>query len=153
MDSGGFIGPPGASPHFGAQRPDHSPPELLGDDELALAVDSLRRKLHSARRMLVFANAARAAFFAAMVLAGFALLAAGPAPFLELIEGQRVLATTWDVFAWWFGVLALVSLLGAAAVQMARRRRRRAAGWQHRVEDLERRLAHATHEQEKRQAG
>ncbi len=71
------------------------------------------------------------------------MLATGPAPFVELIQGRRVLATTWDVFVWWFAVLLLFSLLGAAAVQAARRRRRRAQGWKQRVADLERRLAEA----------
>lgn len=85
----------------------------------------------------------RIAFWVAMVASGFVMLTSGPAPFVELIQGRRVLATTWDVFAWWFAVLLLVSLLGAAAVQAARRRRRRAQGWQQRVADLDRRLAEA----------
>ena len=130
-------------PHFSAQRPDHSPPELLDDDELVRAIDSLHRKLASARRMLVIANFARFTLFLAMLLGGFAILWAGPAPFLELIEGQRILATTWDVFAWWFAVLALFVVIGGFATQASRRRRRRAAGWQHRVADLERRLDEA----------
>lgn len=116
---------------------------MLGDDELALAIDSLTRKLRSARRMYLVAIGGRATFYALMLLAGFALLATGPAPFLELIQGRRVLATTWDVFAWWMVVLLFVSLAGAVAVQAARRRRRRAEGWKHRVADLERRLAEA----------
>lgn len=127
-------------PHFSAQRPDHSLPELLDDDELARAIDSLRRKLASARRMLAIANFARLTLFLAMLLGGFTILWAGPAPFLELIEGQRTLATTWDVFAWWFAVLALFVAIGAFAIQVSRRRKRRAVGWQHRVADLERRL-------------
>ena len=138
------TGPSGATPHFAAQRPDHSPPELLGDDELARAIDSLQRKLRSARRMLAVATMARVTFFGVMLMAGFAILWAGPAPFLELIQGQRVLATTWDVFAWWFAVLAIASVVGALLTQASRRRRRRAAGWQHRVTDLERRLGEAT---------
>jgi hypothetical protein len=131
-------------PHFGAQRPDHSPPELLGDDELARAIDSLQRKLRSARRMLAVATMARVTFFGVMLVSGFAILWVGPAPFLELIQGQRVLATTWDVFAWWFAVLAVASVVGALLTQASRRRRRRAAGWQSRVADLERRLGDAT---------
>jgi hypothetical protein len=117
---------------------------MLGDDELTRAISTLARKLSSARRMLVLANTARLTFFLVMLLGGFAILWAGPAPFLELIEGQRALATTWDVFAWWFAVLALFSVGGAFAMQAARRRRRRAAGWQHRVADLERRLKEAS---------
>jgi len=143
-------GPGGATPHFSAQRPDHSPPELLGDDELARAIDSLHRKLSSARRMLAIANFARLTFFLAMLLAGFAILWAGPAPFLELIDGQRMLATTWDIFAWWFAVLAIFAIIGALAVQASRRRRRRAMGWRHRVADLERRLADATRVRDER---
>lgn len=61
------------------------PPELLGDDELARAIDSLRRKLASARRMLVIANFARLTFLLTVLAGGFAILWAGPAPFLELI--------------------------------------------------------------------
>ena len=139
-------------PHFRAQRPDHSPPELLADDELALSIDTLRRKLASARQMYAVARVARIAFVATMLAGGFVILWVGPAPFLELMSGERVLATTWDVFAWWFVVLAAFSLLGAFAVQAERRRRRRAAGWHHRVDDLERRLAHATRELASRQS-
>lgn len=116
---------------------------MLGDDELARAIDSLTRKLRSARRMYTLATGGRIAFWIAMVAVGFALLASGPAPFVELIEGRRLVATTWDVFAWWFVVLLIVSLAGAAAVQAARRRRRRAQGWKQRVAELDRRLADA----------
>lgn len=136
-------GPSGPSPHFSAQRPDHSPPELLGDDELARAIDSLTRKLRSARRMFALATAARLALYGVIVAGGVAILMLGPAPFQELVEGQRALATTWDVFAWWFAILALASVLGAVAAQSSRRRRRRASGWRSRVEDLERRLDEA----------
>lgn len=138
--------PPGAAPHFAAQRPDHSLPELLSDDELVRAIDTLRRKRDSSRRMLATANAARVAFYAAMVVAGFVLLWLGPAPFLELVNGERELATTWDVFAWWFAILALFAIIGAAATNAARSRRRRAEGWHHRVADVERRLTAAESE-------
>ena len=137
-------------PRFLAQRPDHSPPELLEDDELARAIDSLERKLASARRMLAIANFARLTLFLAMLVGGFAILWAGPAPFLELIDGQRVLATTWDVFAWWAVLLALFIVIGAFATQASRRRNRRAAGWQNRVADLERRLGEAARVQQER---
>jgi len=51
---------PGAvAPHCAAQRPDHSLPEVLSDDELALAIDTLRRKRDFTRRMLAAANAGR----------------------------------------------------------------------------------------------
>ena len=144
------VGPSGAVPRFSAQRPDHSPPALLDDDELARAIDSLRRKLASARRMLAVSNFARLTFFLGMLVGGFAILWVGPAPFLELIQGQRVLATTWDVFAWWFAVLAIFTIIGAFATQASRRRRRRAEGWQNRVTDLERRLGEATRAQRDR---
>ena len=146
------IGPAGATPHFGAQRPDHSRPELLSDDELALAIDSLKRKLRSARQMLALANIARLTFFATMLGLGFAFLMLGPAPFLELMQGERVMATTWDVFVWWAVILALVSFGGALTVQAARRRRRRAKGWKQRVADLDRRLEQAREEQDRRRA-
>jgi hypothetical protein len=144
------AGPPGAAPHFGAQRPDHSPPELLSDDELARSLDSLNRKLHSARRMLAFANTARLVLFAVMLAIGFSLLAFGPAPFLELMQGERVMATTWDVFVWWIVILIIVSFGGAFMLQVGRRRRRLAKGWKHRVEDLDRRLTEARDEQYRR---
>lgn len=143
-------GPPGGAPHFAAHRPDHSPPELLSDDELARAIDSLRRKHRSALRMLVLATAARIGFYATIAVAGIGVLGLGPAPLVELMQGSRAVATTWDVFVWWFLILAFVSLGGAVAVQASRRRRRRAAGWRSRVEDLERRLAQAEREQKRR---
>lgn len=146
------MGPTGAIPHFAAQRPDHSPPETLSDDELARAIDSLERKHRSAKRMLVLANGARLLFIGLLLAGVFAVLIVGPAPFLELAEGQRALATTWDVFAWWFVVLAIASISGALAIQAARRRRRRAAGWRNRVEELDRRLAEARQEQRARRA-
>lgn len=127
-----------------AHRPDHSSPELLDDDELARAIDSLTRKLHSAQRMLTLATAARYGFYALIAVGGLAILALVPLPFRELADGQRALATTWDVFAWWMAVIALASVLGAVATQASRKRRRRAKGWQSRVEDLGRRLDHAS---------
>jgi hypothetical protein len=150
--SSGPVGPSGATPHFGAQRPDHSPPELLGDDELARAVDSLTRKLHSARRMLALAYGARVTLYAAIVVGGVAVLGLGPAPFLELIEGQRQVATAWEVFLWWAAALGATSLFGALLVQAVRRRKRRATGWKHRVHDLDRRLTEALEEQARRRA-
>lgn len=141
------IGPTGAVPHFAAQRPDHSPPDTLSDEELARAIDSLERKLRSAKRMLVLANSARLLFLGLLLIAGFAFLILGPAPFLELAEGTRTLATTWDVFVWWFAVLAVASIAGALANQAMRRRRRRAKGWKLRVEELDRRLDEARQEQ------
>lgn len=145
-------GPPGPTPHFSPQRPDHSPPELLGDDELARAIDSLARKLQSARRMFALATIARFALYGVIVAGGIAILMLGPVPFRELVEGERALATTWDVFAWWFAILAIASVLGAVAAQASRRRRRRAYGWRGRVEDLERRLDHALRVQRERRA-
>jgi hypothetical protein len=123
---------------------------VLSDDELALAIDSLSRKLHSAQRMLAVANGTRLAIYVLIFGGGFAVLALGPAPFLELIEGRRTMATTWDVFAWWIAALAVTSLFGALLAQAVRRRRRRATGWRHRVEDLGLRLASARDEQERR---
>ena len=133
-----------------AHRPDHSPPELLGEDELARAIDSLTRKLHSARRMLSIATTARYVFYLVTGVGGIAILTLLPLPFQELAEGQRALATTWDVFAWWFAVLALATVLGTAVTQSSRRRRRRTMGWRARVNDIERRLAHASRVQAER---
>jgi hypothetical protein len=144
-------GPPGATPHFGRQRPDHSPPELLSDEELVRSIDSLSRKLRSARRMLVLATVWRLSLVAALALAGTALMTLGPAPIVDFFERRRTLVTTWDVFAWWFGGIAVVSVAGAFALAAIRDYRRRASGWRHRVDDLARRLAHA--EQERRARG
>lgn len=100
--------------------------------------------------MLVLATTARIGFYGVIVLVGIGVLGLGPAPLVELIQGTRVLATSWDIFVWWFAILATVSVGGAIAVQAIRRRRRRAAGWRSRVEDLERRLAHAERERARR---
>lgn len=144
-------GPPGPTPHFSRHRPDHSPPDLLSDDELARAVDSLARKLHSARRMLVVAAVARLALYVLIALGGVVLLALGPAPIVEYFQNTRELVTTWDVFAWWFAVIGITAIVGAVVAQAVRRRRRRVAGWRHRVDDLARRLAEA-HDVQRRRA-
>lgn len=141
--NGSDGGPAGAIPHFMAHRPDHSSPELLGDDELARAIDSLTRKLHSARHMLTIVRSARYGFYALIAIGGISILMLLPVPFRELAEGQRALATPWDVFVWWAAILVLASVLGAVVTQSGRQRRRRAMGWRSRVEELERRLDHA----------
>ncbi len=140
-------------PHFQAHRPDHKPPSTLSDAELAHAIDSLTRKLYSARRMLAVATTARLTLYALIVIFGIAILTLIPVPFRELAEGYRALATTWDIFAWWFALVAIASVLGAVAVQASRRRRRRAAGWRARVEELERRRDEAVQEQKARLRG
>jgi len=147
------AGPSGAAPHFGRQRPDHSPPELLSDEELARSIDSLARKLRSARRMLILATTWRLTLIAGLVLAGVALMTLGPAPIVEFFERRRTLVTTWDVFAWWFGGMAVISVAGAFALAVIRDHRRRATGWRHRVDDLARRLAHAERERRTRTIG
>lgn len=143
-------GPSGAAPHFSRQRPDHSPPELLTDEELERSIDSLSRKLRSARRMLVLATAWRVTLVAGLAIAGIGLMTLGPAPIVDFLERRRTLVTTWDVFAWWFGGIALISVAGAFALTAIRDRRRRATGWRHRVHDLTRRLEHAEGEQRTR---
>ena len=146
-------GTPGPAPHFSAHRPDHSPPELLSDDELARAIASLSRKLYSARRMLAFATMARVVLYVAVALGGVTLLALGPAPIVEYFQKSRQLVTTWDMFAWWFAIIGLTTVLGALVTQAVRSRRRRVAGWRHRVNDLWRRLADAHEVQRRRAAG
>ncbi|HVZ48107.1 MAG TPA: hypothetical protein VG916_04955 [Gemmatimonadaceae bacterium] len=147
------AGPPGPVPHFTRHRPDHVAPDLLSDDELALAVDSLTRKLHSAQRMLAGAALMRVALYVIIVLGGVALLALGPAPIVEYFQKSRELVTTWDVFAWWFAIIGATAFAGALVAQAARRRRRRVAGWRHRVDDLARRLDEAREVQRQRSAG
>jgi len=136
-------GSAGVPPRFHAPRPDHSPPELLSDDELARAIQTLRRKAHSVRRARLAANVAGATLTVAILAAGFVLLWAGPAPFLERLTGQRTLATPWHIVLWWLGVLLLAAVGGALGDQLLRGRLRMVRGWSHKLHDLERRLAEA----------
>ena len=130
---------------FVAPAPDHAPPESLTDDELADAIQTLQRKLHSARRSLVVADVAGGVLTLVIIVLGFIVLWAGPEPFLEKIAGQRRVATTYDIFLWWLALIVLAVLGGAFGDQVLRGRLRLARGWRHRVHHLERRLQDAEH--------
>lgn len=144
------TGAPGPTSHFLRHRPDHLSPELLSDDDLALAIDSLGRKLRSSRRMLANAALTRYALYVVVALGGTALLALGPAPIVEYFRESRTLVTTWDIMAWWVLVVAATVVGGAAVAVAVRHRRQRMAGWRHRVDDLTRRLEHARAERRRR---
>ena len=117
---------------------------------MSRAIDSLARKLRSARRMLAVATLARLALYGVVAVGGVALLTLGPAPIVEYFQKSRQLVTTWDVFAWWFAILGATTVVGAIATQVIMRRKRRVAGWRHRVDDLARRLAEARDVQRRR---
>lgn len=140
-------------PRFSRHRRDHSPPDLLDDDELARAIDSLTRKLHAARRRFVVATGVRVALYAAAAVSGLALLGLGPAPIVAYFRKSRQLVTAWDVAAWWLAVIGVTAITGALLAQAVRQRRRQAAGWRHRVDDLAHRLAEAREVQQQRATG
>ncbi len=129
--------------HFGPQRPDHIPPETLTDAELAHSIDSLDRKLRSAKQAYLVAQVAGVSLTIAVLALGFALLYFGPTPFMERVFGQSTPATTYDVFLWWLAVLVLAVAGGAFGDQVLRGRQRMVRGWKYRVAELERRLEDA----------
>jgi len=137
-------------PRLSGRRTHHAPPGALSDDELAAAIQSLHRKLHSARRSLVLARAAGASLTVAILGAGFTLLWAGPAPFFERFLGHQYVTTTFDAAAWWFALLLLAIVGGTVGDQLLRGKLRLVHGWRNRVLDLERRLTEAEEERRAR---
>jgi hypothetical protein len=135
---------------FAPQRPDHMPPQTLADDELALSVDSLRRKRQSARRSYTVAHLAGIALTVVLVALTATVLWYGPEPFIEHVFGHARIATTYDIIVWWFAVIVLAILGGTFGDQLLRGRLRLAHGWKHRLTELDRRLADAEHEQRRR---
>ena len=138
---------------FAPQRPDHMRPQTLDDHELALAVASLRRKQHSARRSYAAAHLAGIALTLLLIALTATVLWYGPEPFIERVFGHARVATTYDVFAWWLAVIVLAILGGTFGDQLLRGRLRLAHGWKHRLAELERRLADAVEEQKHRTPG
>jgi hypothetical protein len=132
-----------SAPHFVAQPPSHVPPATLSDEDLAIAIGSLHRKLRRARRSLLLAHTVGASLTLMVIGAGFAVLWAGPAPFFARFLGQEYVTTAFDAAAWWLVLLLLAILGGAFGDQLLRGKLRIVRGWQHRVHDLERRLADA----------
>lgn len=128
---------------FVARARRDAPPETLADAELTDSIESLRRKLASARRSLLLAHAAGAALTVAVLGAGFAVMWAGPAPFFERFLGRDHVTTTFDAVAWWL-ILVLFAIVGGAfGDQLLRGKLRIARRRRHRVQALERRLDEA----------
>jgi hypothetical protein len=132
-----------SAPHFVAQPPSHVPPATLSDVDLAMAIDSLHRKLRRARRSLLLAHIAGSSLMLIVIGAGFAVLWAGPAPFFARFLGHDYATTTFDAAAWWLVLILLAILGGAFGDQLLRGKLRIVRGWRHRVHDLARRLADA----------
>ena len=145
--------PSGPAALFAPQRPDHLPPQTLGDDELALSVASLRRKRHSVRRSYAAAQFAGISLTLVLIALTATLLWYGPEPFIERVFGHARIATTYDVFVWWFAVIVLAILGGTFGDQLLRGRLRLAHGWKNRLAELDRRLADAEAEQTHRTPG
>ncbi len=145
--------PSGPAALFAPQRPDHMPPQTLDDDELALAVASLRRKQHSARRSYAAAQLAGIALTLLLIALTATVLWYGPEPFIERVFGHARVATTYDVFVWWLAVIVLAILGGTFGDQLLRGRLRLAHGWKHRLTELDQRLADAVEEQKHRTPG
>jgi hypothetical protein len=135
---------------FSAPRPDHSPPENLNDAELALAIDSLRRKLHSVRSALRAARLAGTGLLVVILVAGFTLLWAGPEPFLPRIFEDGAAVTVPELLAWWGAVIAAALFVGIVSYRLFAHRIQIIRGWRHKEHDLERRLEHAEIEARRR---
>jgi hypothetical protein len=142
--------PPGHTPHFGRQRPDHAPPETLTDRELTEAIDTLGRKVRSARRAYVLARLVGVTLTVFVLGLGFTLLYFGPASFAEHVFGQLAPPTTYDVFLWWLLVLILAVAGGTFGDQILRGRQRTMRGWKNRSTELTRRLDDAEAERQRR---
>ncbi len=135
---------------FTAPRPDHSPPEALSGAELAQAIDSLRRKLHSVRSSLRAARLAGLAVLALIIGSGFLLLWAAPEPFLSRIFENGDAVTIPTLLAWW-GIVVIVALfLGIVSYRLFAHRLQVVRGWVNKEHDLQRRLEHAESEARRR---
>jgi len=135
---------------FAAPRPDHSPPETLTDEELAHAVDSLTRKLRSVRASLRTARLAWLVVVAVILASGFGLLWVGPDPFLPRIFGNGEVVTVPILLAWWVIVIGAGLFCGVVSYRLFTHRLHAVRGWRQKAHELERRLAHAQEEAERR---
>jgi hypothetical protein len=138
---------------FTPPRPDHSPPENLTAAELAHAIDSLRRKLHSVRLSLRAARLAGVTVLAIILAVGFVLLWVGPAPFLSRIFENGEVVTVPELLAWWVAVIAVALFVGIVSYRLFAHRMHVVREWKHRASSLERRLAHAEAEAQRRTEG
>ena len=135
---------------FATPRPDHSPPETLDDAELAKAIDSLTRKLHSVRAALRSARLAGLMVLAAILATGFTLLWVGPEPFLGRIFENGQVVTVPELLAWWGVVIGASLFVGVVSYRLFAHRMAIARGWRNKSLDLERRLGHAEAEARRR---
>ena len=136
---------------FTSPRPDHTPPENLTGEQLAEAIDSLRRKLRSVRRTLRGARIAELTVLAMILAAGFALLWLGPAPFLSRILENGEPVTIPELLLWWGTVMTAALFVGIVSYRILAHRMRVARAWNHKAAELERRLAHALAEARRRE--
>ena len=135
---------------FVPQRPDHQPPESLGDEELAKAIHSLRRKLHSVRSSLRTARLAGGVLLVAIMAGGFTLAWVGPEPFLGRIYGDGEVVVVPELVAWWAAVILALLFAGVVGVRLFSHRLAIMRGWMNKVHELERRLEHAEEEARRR---
>ena len=138
---------------FTPPRPDHSPPENLNAAELAQAIDSLRRKLHSVRLSLRTARLGGVTVLAVILAGGFVLLWVGPAPFLARIFEHGEAVTVPELLAWWVAVITVALFVGIVSYRQFAHRMHIVRAWKHKQEELERRLAHAESEAASRKRG
>lgn len=136
---------------FTPPRPDHVPPETLTDAQLAEAVGSLERKLHSVRLSLRGARAMGLVSLAVILATGFVLLWVGPAPFLERIFERGKVVTIPELLSWWSVVIAVALFVGIVSYRLFAHRMQVVRGWKHKAHELERRLSHAQAEVERRE--
>lgn len=135
---------------FTTPRPDHSPPEQLNDADLARAINSLERKLHSVRVSLRSARLAGLAVLGVILAAGFTLLWVGPEPFLSRIFEDGNLVTFPELLVWWTVVIVAALFAGIVSYRLFAHRLQVVRGWGHKAHDLERRLEHARDEARRR---
>jgi hypothetical protein len=135
---------------FTPPRPDHMPPEQLSSAELAKAIDSLRRKLHSVRAALRAARMAGIGMLGVILAIGFTLLWVGPAPFLGRIFQNGDLVTFPELLGWWGAVIAAALFVGIVSYRLLAHRMQIVRGWRNKAHELERRLDHAETEAQAR---
>ena len=135
---------------FAPPRPDHAPPETLDDASLAVAIDSLRRKLRSVRASSFAARLGGLALLLVIMAGGFTLAWVGPEPFLPRIYQHGTVVTVPELLTWWTLVIAALLFAGLVGVRLFAHRLDRMRGWTNRVHELQRRLEHAESEQRRR---
>lgn len=129
------------------------PPRTLTDAQLAESLRSLRAKLHSSRRTLVFAYIAGTTVSLVLISIGLILLWYGPQSFLDRILGLRQSNSVTTMLMWWIAVVSVAAFGGAMGIQVLSGKLRYARHWKHRVEELELRLQDVETEQERRVPG